>query len=109
MGTMKYDGAIIEYEDRLLTHLQIVIMQKLRRGEGFPMSWLDALEVGDGRSSIWLSPSVPIYFKFAGSKVPEINHSWLRTLTESADSSRGLVVTDEHGELARALSKNKRW
>ena len=108
MGTMKYDGAIIEYEDRLLTHLQIVIMQRLRRGEGFVMSWLDALEAGDGRSSVWMSPRVPVYFRFASSRVPDISDDWLRTLSASASSGRGLVVTDEDGGLTRALSAIKR-
>jgi hypothetical protein len=102
MGTLIYDGVGIEFDDRLLTHLHVVVMQRFRRGEGFPMSWLDALPSGDGRSSVWLTPNLPIYFKFSGSRVPTINQDWIDALTRSAISNRGLIVTNEDGSLARA-------
>lgn len=95
MGSLQYDGVIIQFEDRLLAHLQIVIVQKLRRGESFLMSWKDSNEVGDGRSAIWLHPVQPLYFKFFGSRAATINPQWLESLTDSANSSRGLVVTEE--------------
>ena len=66
------------------------------------MSWLDALSVGDGRSSIWMAPTVPAYFKFSGSRVPQISQEWLDLLGRSANSSSGLVVLTEDGRLARA-------
>jgi hypothetical protein len=99
MGTISYDGLIVHVDDRTLTHLQIVIVNKLRRGDTFLMSWKDALDAGSGRSSIWLHPYVLVHFKFDGSRVPSINEEWLSALAESADSSRGLVVTAEHGEV----------
>jgi hypothetical protein len=99
MGTLTYDSIVIEFEDRLLAHLQIVIVNKLRRRESFAMSWRDAPEAGDGRSAIWLDPSIPIYFKFDGSRVPAINREWVERLADSAASSHGLVVTGEDGEL----------
>ena len=99
MGTLTYDSIVIEFEDRLLAHLQIVIVNKLRRRESFTMSWRDAPEVGDGRSAIWLDPGIPVYFKFDGSRVPAINREWVDRLAESAASSHGLVVTGEEGEL----------
>ena len=108
MGTFIYDGAMIEFEDRLLTHLQIVIMQKFRRQESFAMSWLDALAVGDGRSSIWLTPQTPLFFKFAGSRVPDIDKDWLAALGDSAGSSRGLVVVDDQGRPARAEGAHRK-
>jgi hypothetical protein len=97
MGSISYDGLIVNVDDRTLTHLQIVIVKKLRRGETFLMSWKDAPDAGSGRSSIWLHPHVLIHFKFEGSRVPTINERWLAELAESAESSRGLVVTAEHG------------
>jgi hypothetical protein len=101
MGTLTYGSTVIEFEDRLLAHLQIVIVNKLRRRESFAMSWRDATEVGDGRSAIWLDPSIPIYFKFDGSRVPAINREWLERLAESAASSTGLIVAGEDGELTQ--------
>ena len=103
MGTMQHGNISVEFEDRLLSHLQIVIVQRFRRNESLVVSWLDALSVGDGRSSMWMTPSLPVYFKFAGSRVPTIDEAWLRRLSESASSSTGLLVTSPEGDLARAL------
>ncbi len=103
MGTMVHGTIAVDFEDRLLSHLQIVIVQRFRRNESLVMSWLDAVTVGDGRSSMWLTPSLPVYFKFAGSRVPAIDEEWLERLTESAGSSRGLILTTPNGELARAI------
>ena len=102
MGTLNCDGSTVDFEDRLLSHLQIVIMQKFRRRESFVMSWLDSMSVGDGRSSIWLTPASPIYFRFAGSRVPEIDREWLDALSRSAAGPSGLIVTDPHGQLTRS-------
>ena len=100
MGSLTYDGLVIQIDDRTLAHLQIVIVNKLRRGDGFLMSWKDSPAVGDGRSGIWLDRTIPLRFKFEGSRVPNINEEWLAELTMSADSSRGLVVTKETGALS---------
>jgi hypothetical protein len=97
MGTLIYDSTIIEFDDRLLLHLQIVIVNKLRRHESFAMTWRDAPEIGDGRSTIWLDPSIPLYFKFSGSRTPSVNRDWLEILAESASSANGLIVVDEDG------------
>ncbi|WIB15595.1 ATP-dependent DNA ligase [Curtobacterium sp. MCPF17_050] len=99
MGSISYDSLVVVVDDRTLTHLQIVIVNKLRRGEAFLMSWKDAADVGSGRSSIWLHPNVLVHFKFDGSRVPVINERWLRELAASASSSRGLVVTREDGDV----------
>jgi len=100
MGSISYDHLIVKMDDRTLAHVQIVIVNKLRRGDSFLVSWKDALEVGAGRSSIWLHPRVLVHFKFDGGRAPSINPKWIATLAESADSSRGLVITAEDGEVA---------
>jgi hypothetical protein len=99
LGSISYDGLIVKVDDRTLTHLQIVIVNKLRRGEAFLMSWKDAADAGSGRSSIWLHPNVLVHFKFEGSRVPAINKAWLDQLAKSGESSQGLVVTSEDGHL----------
>lgn len=103
MGTLIHGDVSVDFEDRLLTHLQIVIVQRFRRNEPLIVSWLDATSVGDGRSSLWMTPTLPAYFKFAGSRVPTIDENWLNTLRESAASSTGLILTTEDGKLARAI------
>ena len=72
MGKMLYSDSdiVIEFDDRALTHLQLVIGAKLRRHESFFFSWGDAKAVGSGRSSIWM---------------------------DSANSGQGLVYSEEPG------------
>ncbi|MGV8884725.1 MAG: ATP-dependent DNA ligase [Microbacteriaceae bacterium] len=97
MGKLVYaDGSLqLNIDDRVLAHLQIVIVAKLRRDEGFVMSWKDDISVGDGRSSIWLHRAVPLYFKFDSSEAPIINREWVEILTVSANSAAGLRLVEE--------------
>lgn len=100
MGSMEYAGQEIQIDDRLLTHLQVVVIGKLRRGEPFLMSWVNTVSSGSGRAAIWLHPNFPVQFRFAGSRVPQINAEWVQRLRQSADSSTGLIVTGEDGWIA---------
>jgi hypothetical protein len=97
MGAIIYDSDQLEFkiEDRLLAHLQIVIINKFRKGESFVFSWKDSLDTGDGRATIWLSPNIGLRFRFAGSRGADINPSWLAALYEAADSGRGLYAVPE--------------
>ena len=99
MGFLTYGGVVVGFDDRTLTHLQVVIMQKFRRGDAFPLSWRNDPSIGEGRSALWLTPAVPILFDFAGSRVPSIDPDWIDRLRQSAESPRGLVVTDAFGHL----------
>src|SRR5690554_2950363 len=102
MGSLLYDGTIIRFEDRVLAHIQIVIVQKFLKAESFLMSWKDGKSVGDGRSSVWLSPSIALTFKFLGSRSPAIDKDWLLLLGKSTDSSTGLIVTMVDGSYAES-------
>jgi hypothetical protein len=97
MGKLVYGaGAVeVEFDDRALLHLQIVIANKLRLGESFMFSWRDDTSVGDGRSTIWIDRSIPLHFKFYGSKVPSVNPLWLDMLGASANSGTGLLLSPE--------------
>ncbi|MEV8337087.1 ATP-dependent DNA ligase [Leucobacter sp. NPDC077196] len=109
MGSIRYDGLTTHFEDRLLSHLQITIVQKLMRQESFLMSWKDSANSGDGRSAIWIAPETSITFKFLGSRVPEINTDWLLQLGESANATTGLIVTKEDGSLAEAEATGNQY
>ena len=98
MGTLQYNGSRVEFDDRLLAHLQIVIVQKIRRGESFLMSWGDEAGTGEGHSAIWIHPTHNLYFTFAKARSPAINRVWLSELMNSANSARGLLVTEEPDE-----------
>jgi hypothetical protein len=103
MGTLMHGNFAVDFDDRILAHLQVVIINKFRRNEPVVLSWLDPLSAGDGRSSVWLTPTTPAFFKFVGSRAPRINEAWLQTLSEAAGSSTGLVVTNEDGDYARSV------
>ena len=98
MGTFTYDRVSVDFDDRLLAHLEIVIVQKLRRQESFLMTWQDEMGMAGGRSGIWLHPAAMIHFHFAGNEKVVIDHDWVAILMISANSAMGLFVTDDAGE-----------
>ncbi|WP_142121904.1 hypothetical protein [Rarobacter faecitabidus] len=108
MGYFVY-GMVAEYEfeDRMLAHLKVAIGLKLRHHESFFVSWSNPVEKGSGRISLWVSPSIPLIFRFAGSRPPEINATWVNVLRDLSQSSRGLVVISEQEAEAYARQQAK--
>ena len=99
VGKFTYDSTlVVDFDDRVLAHLQIVIGAKLRRNESFYFSWRDDSGVGDGRSTVWLHPSIPIVYKYHGGRAPAINRSWIEDLMSTANSSAGLRIVSEPPE-----------
>jgi hypothetical protein len=88
-------GAEYEIEDRTLAHIKIAVVVKLRLQESFLINWTVAPEEGSGRVSLWLSPAVPLQFRFSGSRPPELNAVWLEALALSSHGTRGMVVMPE--------------
>lgn len=97
MGKILYgdSGVEIMFDDRAMAHLQLVIGAKLRRRESFFFSWKDDPSVGDGRSSVWMDASIPLYFKYLGSRPISINRDWIDQLTLSANMAGGLQFSPE--------------
>lgn len=95
MGVLHYHDHTFEFEDRILAHIQIVAGLKLRRSECFYLSWLPSRDSGAGRQVIWITPGVPLYFAFSGSRVPAANRSWVDRLVAGANSGAGLNLSDE--------------
>lgn len=97
LGVLLYGEAKleVEFDDRTLAHLQLVIGSKLRRGESFFFSWVDPQTTGGGRSSIWMEGSIPLVFRYRSSKRQEINREWLEQLTLSANQPQGLRLVEE--------------
>lgn len=96
MGKFTYDREVrVDFEDRSLAHLQIVIGNKLRRGESFFFSWRVDASLGQGRSAVWLHPYAALTFTFTGSREPAINRDWIEALAATANSQRGLYVVRE--------------
>jgi len=99
MGKLTYDSSlVVDFDDRVLAHLQIVIAAKLRRGESFTFSWRDSPDIGDGRTTVWLDSTIPLVFKYLGGRQPVINRVWIEHLTATANSGTGLHLTPEPTE-----------
>lgn len=96
MGKFIYNfGLTVDFDDRLLGHLEAVITAKLQRAESFSFSWRDDTDVGDGRTAIWLHPSMPIVFKYLGGRPDQLNGRWVDELTKAASSRGGLRIVAE--------------
>lgn len=102
MGRLIYgpQGAEFEFDDRLLAHLRVVIVMKFRRRESFTFSWDLESSVGSGRMCLWLDPSIPLQFRFFGSREPALNRAWVDALASVAASSAGLIPVAEPLPLA---------
>jgi len=97
VGTIYYgDGASpIHIEDRTLAHLKVVIATKLRRGESFTLSWRHPEGEPQGRSTIWLHPSIPLRFIFDDPEPTTLSREWVEELASSANSSGGILLVAE--------------
>ncbi|QIG38663.1 ATP-dependent DNA ligase [Microbacterium sp. 4R-513] len=99
MGKFVYEGIVkVDFEDRTLAHLQLVIGTKLRRGEAFHFSWRDDPSTGDGRTTVWIHPRCSLVYKFYGSRRPSLNRAWVDALAYTANSPAGLYVVPEPAE-----------
>ena len=98
MGTLYYGSAehAIEIDDVALAHLKVVIATKLRRNESFTLSWRHDVGQPQGRSTIWLHPSIPLRFEFGDPTAPELDPQRIQAYANSANSSGGLLIPDEH-------------
>jgi hypothetical protein len=95
----------VEFDDRELAHLRIVITTKLRRGESFSLTWTSDPGTGGGRSSLWLHQAIPLQFVFSGSEEPALNRLWVEALMAKANSSMGLELVPEPQPESRADAK----
>lgn len=102
MGKLIYDGTVkVDFDDRTLAHLQLVIGSKLRRGEPFHFTWKDDASIGDGRTSVWLHPRSSLVYKFYGGRNPRLNPAWIDALAYTANSPGGLYLVPEPAETTR--------
>jgi hypothetical protein len=96
MGKFIYEGVLkVDFDDRSLAHLQLVIGTKLSRGESFHFTWKDDPSIGNGRTSVWLHPRCTLVFKFYRGDRPKLNRAWVEALSGAANSPAGLVLVPE--------------
>ena len=109
MGYLMYDSSTqIAFEDRVLAHIEFLVVSKLRRKESFTLSWRESAENGDGRTSIWIDPSIPLRFRYSGSRPPALDRDWVERLAAAASSTNGLTLVDDEGQPVTG-STHERW
>jgi hypothetical protein len=86
-------GQSFDIEDRTLSHLRLVFMNKLRRGE--PFMFHHGAGDGSGSRSLWIHPAIPLVFHFYGSRQPAINRRWIEELMSAANGPAGLTIVAE--------------
>jgi hypothetical protein len=96
LGTLFYGAARtpIRIDDRILAHLKAVVTAKMRRGEGFLISWTDSAEVGHGRSSVWVHPTCDMHYKFDGGAAPKLDPSLLEAMNIESIQPQGIELAD---------------
>lgn len=85
----------VEFDDRVLAHLKVVILSKVRRGESFTFTWEYTVAAGSGHSSIWIHPAIPLQFDFFGNREPRLNRAWVEEMVKLSNSPSGLRVIPE--------------
>ena len=99
MGFFVYDDVrAIRIDDRMLAHLQVVVIDKLRRQEKFVLN----LHNGRGLVTMWLNAYTPMQFVYEGNRPPRINTAWIELLAGEAGLSGVLEMLPEPPEVQLA-------
>lgn len=91
MGQLSYAGEsqTFEVDDEVLSHLRLVAVTKLRRGESFPLT----LRVSDSRTeTLWMHASIPVRFTIDADV--ELQRPVLVKMMAAASGAAGLDLTD---------------
>lgn len=90
MGKLLYNSgeSSFDIDDRVLAHLRVVFMNKLRRNESFMFQMPDP---NVGTRSLWVHAAIPIAFAFSGGRNPAIDSRWIDHLMHEASSPNGLT------------------
>ncbi|GAA1635661.1 RNA polymerase subunit sigma [Microbacterium flavum] len=99
MGRLYYGNSTdaIAVDDRELAHLKVVATAKLRRSEGFAMTFASAKH---GRSTVWIHCAIPLRFDFDSAEPIRLDPAHVNDLAQAAASSAGIVI--DLDALARA-------
>jgi hypothetical protein len=99
VGKLSYNGQPFTIEDRTLAHVRVVVMNKLRRGEGFMLQVPS--EHAAGKHSLWIGPAMPLSFQFYGGRSPGLDHGLVEEMMSEANGADGLDISRFLRELAR--------
>ena len=87
-----FESLPAEMPDRVLAHLKLVATTKLRRGESFTVTWRHMNGAGEGRTSLWMQPAIPLRFVFEAAEPEALDPEYLHALANAANSVSGIVL-----------------
>ncbi len=90
MGRLYYGNSLdaIVVDDTELAHLKMVAMTKLRRSEGFSVSFSSP----HGRSTLWVHCAIPLRFEFDSAEPIRLDPARVNELAQAATSAMGIVI-----------------
>src|SRR4029453_5105217 len=92
MGSFVYDRCpAVEIDDRTLSHLQVIILDKLRRNEAV------AFDVFDSKHwvTFWVNQRTPLEFLYSGNRRASLNRDWLESLADEVGKHGVLRLVPE--------------
>ncbi|MEI2270160.1 hypothetical protein OHB93_12640 [Microbacterium sp. No. 7] len=95
MGRLAFGSETVTFDDRLLGHLEVVMVAKLRRREPFILTWTVDPSLGSGRVSRWVGVSTGWDIRYHSRAIGPINPAWIDALMSTANSPGGLRVVPE--------------
>lgn len=103
MGKLTY-GAVqreIQVDDRLLAHVEAVVLARLRRNNAFALRWAETDENGShGRRTIWIHQGSDLYFEYDSAEQGELDRELLDRLAKQADSNAGINLRFDASDAA---------
>ena len=95
MGRLAFGSETVTFDDRLLGHLEVVMVAKLRRREPFILTWTVDPSLGSGRVSRWVGVSTSWDIRYHSRAIGPINPAWIDALMSTANSPGGLRIVPE--------------
>ena len=96
MGRFVYNSTVsVTLGDELLAHLQAVVGAKFRLQQSFYFSWVYPANSGEGRTTIWLTPSIPVQFIYRNARVPTLDRDRVNELFAQANTPGGMMLIVE--------------
>lgn len=92
-----------ELDDRVLAHLRVVLMNKLRRNEPFFLH----LDDRSGVTSLWIHAAMPLVFHFYGSRSPALDRGWIDEFMSAASGPHGLALGDVLPRIAGVAEESR--
>ena len=93
MGRFVYNSTLnILLDDEELGHLQAVIGAKFRLQQSFYFTWTRPASTGEYRSTIWLTPHIPLQFHYRRALSAALDRDRINDMYAQANSPGGLLL-----------------